>query len=94
MRNYNTLRLVGCAFLPALPEGAAETQATLVQALETARAQPIAASTAVPTATALPPDVVDIGGSGLVTLSGAVRAETRAPAGLGFGGRVMYNAYA
>ena len=37
-----------------------ETQAALVQALETARAQPTAASTAVPTATALPPDVVEI----------------------------------
>jgi hypothetical protein len=102
MRNYNTLRLVGCAFLPAvlalaactpaLPPGAAETQAALVQALETARAQPTAASTAVPTATALPPDVVDIGGSELVTLSGAVRAGRSLLVQLDGGSQIVFSA--
>ena len=102
MRNYNTLRLVGCAFLPAvlalaactpaLPEGAAETQAALVQLLETARAQPTAASTTVPTATALPPDVVDIGGSELVTLSGAVRAGRSLLVQLDGGSQIVFSA--
>lgn len=99
---FRTLRYVWLALLPAvillaacapaMPPGAAETQAALVQALATARAQPPAASTAVPTATALPPDVVDMGGAELVTLSGEVRAGRSLLVQLDGGSQIVFSA--
>ena len=84
------LVLAGCA--PAAPDGAAETQATLVAALATARAQPTAASTAVPVATALPPDVVDMGGAELVKLSGEVRSGRSLLVQLDGGSQIVFSA--
>ena len=102
MRIVNNLRWVCLVFVPAvlvlaacapaLPLGAAETQAALVQALATARAQPPAAITAVPTATALPPDVVDMGGAELVKLSGEVRAGRSLLVQLDGGSQIVFSA--
>ena len=84
------LVLAACA--PAAPDGAAETQAALVAALETARAQPTAASTAAPVATALPPDVVDMGGAELVKLSGEVRSGRSLLVQLDGGSQIVFSA--
>lgn len=99
---FRTLRYVWLALLPAvillaacapaMPPGAAETQAALVQALETARAQPTAASTTVPIATALPPDVVDMGGAELVKLSGEVRSGRSLLVQLDGGSQIVFSA--
>ena len=102
MRIVKNLRLVCMAFVPAVlvlaacapavPDGAAETQAALVAALETARAQPTAASTAAPVATALPPDVVDMGGAELVKLSGEVRSGRSLLVQLDGGSQIVFSA--
>ncbi len=102
MRIVNNLRWVCLVFVPAvlvlaacapaMPPGAVETQAALVQALATARAQPPVATIAVPTATALPPDVVDMGGAELVKLSGEVRAGRSLLVQLDGGSQIVFSA--